>query len=219
MIYSAKVKRKLPKNPGDRRKAVLKRVAVFDYDHTLITGDSFLPYLINVAGRMHTYKALLGGLCSAAISLLIGTNVDGWRTHLKAYLLKNLLAGKRYESLAHAATETRQWQTEKDAVMLSLREHADRGDIIVIASGGLNLYLPELLRGVPYQALICTDIGVENGVITGAMIHGNCVRLRKAERVAQWLAANGPFDESYGYGNAPHDLPMLELVQHRVVVT
>ncbi|MDD3371960.1 MAG: haloacid dehalogenase-like hydrolase, partial [Alphaproteobacteria bacterium] len=69
------------------------------------------------------------------------------------------------------------------------------------------------------DALICTDIGVENGVITGDMIHGNCVRLKKAERVEAWLAEHGPFDESFGYGNYPHDVPMLNLVKHRIIVS
>jgi phosphoserine phosphatase len=50
------------------------------------------------------------------------------------------------------------------------------------------------------------------------MTKGNCVRLRKAERVAEWLQDNGPFDDTYGYGNAPHDLPMLELLNHKIIV-
>jgi phosphoserine phosphatase len=103
--------------------------------------------------------------------------------------------------------------------MAALREHNAAGDVIVIASGGLNLYLPELLIDVPHAALICTDIGMQNNVATGEMINGNCVRLRKAERVSEWLAANGPFGESFGYGNYPHDVPMMNLVKHRIIVS
>jgi phosphoserine phosphatase len=46
----------------------------------------------------------------------------------------------------------------------------------------------------------------------------NCVRLAKAERLRDWLARNGPFRSVAGYGNAPHDLPMLALCDRRTVI-
>jgi phosphoserine phosphatase len=103
--------------------------------------------------------------------------------------------------------------------MRALRDHHAQGDKIVIASGGLDLYLPELLQNIPYDALICTQIGTSDDIVTGEMINGNCVRLRKAELVGAWLAANGPFEQSFGYGNYPHDVPMLGLLKHRIIVS
>ncbi len=194
-----------------------KRAAIFDYDHTLITGDSFMPFLAAVGGRVKLYATLGTGLVLLGFHRLRGDVTDP-RHFIKDYLLKKILAGRARDSVQQAAIKTRHWQKENPEVMLSLREHADRGDIIVIASGGLNLYLPELLRNTPYHALICTDIGMDKDVLTGDMINGNCVRLRKAERVAEWLAANGPFDEIHGYGNAPHDLPMLEHATHKNII-
>jgi phosphatidylglycerophosphatase C len=204
---------------GQEGVGVQKKVAVFDFDHTLILGDSFFPYMIYVAGRVQTYMALLEGMFLLAIGFLKGNPSIGWRTFLKAHLLRRLLAGRRRDTLDQASSKVREWQKQKQPVMEALFEHSRKGDMIVIASGGLDLYLPELLRDIPHNALICTDIGVQNGIVTGEMINGNCVRLRKAERVAQWLAANGPFEESWGYGNYPHDLPMLELLEHRIVVS
>jgi HAD superfamily hydrolase (TIGR01490 family) len=197
----------------------MKRVAVFDFDHTLIAGDSFWPYLIAVAGLLATTRALIEALALFAARHLRSTQPNELRTFVKAHLLRRLLAGRRRDQLDDAASHTRRWQKENPLVMQALREHHASGDVIVIASGGLDLYLPELLRGVPHDALICTDIGVENGIVTGEMIHGNCVRQRKAERVGTWLAANGPFGESWGYGNYPHDLPMMNLVKHRIIVS
>jgi len=210
MIYSGSVKREdeLP-----------KRVAIFDYDHTLITGDSFLPFLSYVAGRIQTYAALGEGLARCGLTRARGQVTEGWRTPLKSHLLMRLIAGKRVEDMQEAAVKTRLWQTKNVPIMKALHEHHEKGDRIVIASGGLDLYLSELLRGVPYHALICTDIGVKDGIITGEMINGNCVRARKAERVGAWLDANGPFEESWGYGNYPHDVPMMELVRHRIIVS
>ncbi|NTU76734.1 MAG: haloacid dehalogenase-like hydrolase, partial [Alphaproteobacteria bacterium] len=81
-----------------------------------------------------------------------------------------------------------------------------------------DVYLSALLEKVPYDALICTRLQAKDDVLTGLMESGNCVRQRKAELVAAYLAAHGPFAESWGYGNLPHDLPMLALVQHKIIV-
>jgi len=195
---------------------VSKKVAVFDFDHTLITGDSFWPFLSYVAGKRRTYAALSEGL--VALGLRRGEKEESARTFIKRHLLHRLLAGRSSEELKEPAIRTRLWQKENTPLIRKLREHHEAGDAIVIASGGLDLYLPECLRDIPYDALICTDIGIKAGVVTGEMINGNCVRLKKAERVGKWLAMNGPFDESFGYGNYPHDVPMMELVKHRIIV-
>ncbi|MDR3450754.1 MAG: HAD-IB family hydrolase [Alphaproteobacteria bacterium] len=198
-----------------------QKLAIFDFDHTLVAGDSFWPFLEYASGCAATYAALAEGLARFALHRAQGGQGGGreeMRTFLKAFLLRRLIAGKNQETIVAAAARTRLWQKMNAPVMHELREHHEKGHKILIASGGLDLYLPELLRDVPHDALICTDIGMQNGVATGEMIHGNCVRLRKAERVGEWMAANGPFDESWGYGNYPHDVPMLTLVKHRIIV-
>jgi len=197
----------------------MKRLAIFDFDHTLITGDSFLPFLAFAAGRAQTYAALAEALTLLGIRKAQHKVPQGARSFLKSHLLYRLLSGKKRDALHDAAAQTRLWQTENTSILRRLHDHHDRGDTVLIASGGLNLYLPESLRDIPHDALICTDIGVENGVVTGDMINGNCVRQCKAERVASWMTVNGVFEETFAYGNYPHDLPMLNLVQHRVIVS
>jgi len=54
--------------------------------------------------------------------------------------------------------------------------------------------------------------------LTGAILGGNCVRQHKADQVKQTLEQLGDIADSWGYGNFPHDVPMLALVQQRVLV-
>jgi HAD superfamily hydrolase (TIGR01490 family) len=199
--------------------AKMKRVAIFDFDNTLIEGDSFLPFLTYAAGIAPCYAALVEAGAAFVLLRARGKKTGSLRTFGKGFLLNRLLKGKRREDLAAAVSKTRAWQKINEPVMRTLREHREKGDMIVIASGSLDLYLPELVRDIPHDALICTDVGIENGIVTGEMIHGNCVRLKKAERIKAWLEANGPFEESFGYGNYPHDVPMLEVVKYRVIVS
>jgi len=195
----------------------MKRVAIFDFDNTLITGDSFMPFLCYAAGVVPSYAALAGALAAFVLLRARGKKTESLRTFVKEFLLRRLLKGKRREDFAAAISKTRAWQKINEPVMRTLCEHREKGDMIVIASGSLDLYMPELLRDIPHDVLICTNVVIEDGIVTGEMIH--CVRLKKAERVKAWLEANGPFEESFGYGNYPHDVAMLELVRYRVIVS
>ncbi|MGB9152411.1 MAG: HAD family hydrolase [Alphaproteobacteria bacterium] len=197
----------------------MKKAAIFDFDHTLIEGDSLWPYLGYAVGKGLSYVALAEALAVLTLRYVQFRQPESARTFIKDRILRNLLAGKKQAALAPASARTRIWQKENAQMMRRLQEHRANGDVIVIASGSLDLYLPILLRDIPHDALICTEIGVKNGIVTGEMIKGNCVRQNKAARVKEWLDANGPFDETYGYGNYPHDVPMLNLVKHRIIVS
>jgi HAD superfamily hydrolase (TIGR01490 family) len=199
----------------------LTGLAVFDVDDTLIKGDSFMPYLYHLRGRFKTMYAL----AASAIAYFRERPADhivDMRTFLKDQLMRRLLKGVSVTDSNDAAEKLRIWRQWYAPMRDKLMDHYAKGHHIVIASGGLDLYLPEILKDITYHALICTEVGHEGGVITGQMTNGNCVRERKAELVSEYINAyvskNGPIGESWGYGNYPHDVPMLQLVKHRVLV-
>ena len=191
----------------------LPTLAVFDFDGTLIEGDSLWPFLIATAGMPKT----LWAFASAFVQLALTPSVPDARTFVKIHVIQKILKGRTAESLAPVVTALPSWRRWKEHVRQRLLTHQAQGHHILIASGGLDLYLPTLLADLPHHALICTQTEQRDGILTGRLQNGNCVRKRKAELVAAYIAQHGPFGESWGYGNAPHDLPMLELVKHRLV--
>ena len=196
-------------------------LAVFDYDHTLITGDSFWPFLTAVAGWPRALLALAEGVGLFGLRSIQNKNdpaLSDPRTFVKAHLLHRLLRGVPVEKLRPAIETTYGWQTWIDTMRQTLMDHHAQGHHIIIASGALDLYLPQLTKDLPHDALVCTKIEVIGGIITGVMTNGNCTRLRKAELVRDYIAAHGPFAESWGYGNYPHDVPMLNLLKNRIIV-
>lgn len=199
----------------------LPTLAVFDFDHTLIRGDSFWPFLTSVGGWPRSLLALMEAF------YLFGQrwrkdksdpSLADLRTFIKARLLQKLLAGKTPSELAPAIAETRAWQKWNGPMRQALLDHALQNHKIVIISGALDLYLPALTADLPPHKLISTQMEIRDGVVTGIMRSGNCVRGRKAELLAEFLAQNGPFADSWGYGNFPHDVPMLGLLKHRILV-
>lgn len=194
-------------------------VAFFDFDGTLIHGDSLLMFVAEVIGRRRTRMAFADALRSATHRHLRGRGpgVD-FRGSVKAILLKRTLHGLPLGD-AHAAAERvaagLRWYTP---ILDTLHEHRRAGRRVVIATGALDVYMPALLRGIEVDDVLATGMEVHDGRLTGRLATGNCVRLDKADRVRAWLSAHGPFGETWGYGNRPSDLPMLALVDRRVVV-
>lgn len=193
-----------------------RTIAVFDFDDTLVKGDSFFPFLIYIAGLPKVLAVLMVSLVTYHLSARF--RGEELRTYIKNKMLKEIVKGKKLSDLTHVTDRMHKEVLWLDPQLYLLRDHHQKGHHIVIASGGLDLYLPALLRNIPHHALICTDVGIKDGVITGDMIHGNCVRFCKAERVRAYMESQGGFDDSWGYGNAPHDLPMLALMKHQTVV-
>jgi phosphatidylglycerophosphatase C len=196
-------------------------VAVFDFDDTLIKGDSLWAFFAFAAGWPRVIMAMLqAGLQYASRYMQDKSDpvIADERTFLKSFLLEKLLAGKSAADLQPAIKKLSGWVKWNEPILAVLREKQAAGSLILIATGSLDLYLPELLKSLPPHDVVCTRLEIKDSVITGVMSSGNCVRDRKAELVAAYLAKKGPFIESWGYGNYPHDVPMLNLVKHRIIV-
>jgi phosphatidylglycerophosphatase C len=196
-------------------------IAVFDFDDTLVHGDSMWTFFAMVAGWPKVGLAFLEAV--AQFTWLHFLHKDDRAavdrgTFFKTYMLQRLLAGRHVSEFKEPIARLREWIRWNDAMRNALQEHYAKGHHVVIASGSLTLYLPDLVKDLPHHTLLCTDIDVVDGVTTGIMSRGNCVRVGKAERVAAYMAEHGPYGESWGYGNFPDDVPMMNLMKHRVIV-
>lgn len=199
-----------------------KVIAVFDYDGTLTTSESFKQFLSLLSSPAVFYYRLIEGVLRFFYGRWRGVASaapdPSLRTFVKHHLIKSILAGRRADSLTPAVKNLHAMRQWNHPVYEKLLYHHVRGDHIVIATGGLDLYIYELLSHVPHHAVICTEVAVVDGVVTDSMPRGNCTHTRKAERLRQYMAEHGPFDDSFGYGNAPHDLEMLKLLNHQMIV-
>lgn len=192
-------------------------IAIFDFDGTLIAGDSLPRFLDEVAGVPRTRTAMVaavaGALAAHAVGRPPGADFPG---SVKALLLRTLLKDIPLTAAYDAGRRLKarlRWLTPQ---VEALHRHATAGHRIVVASGALDVYLPILLQGLPVDDVLATDMELRDDRLTGRLAAGNCVRALKAERVRPLLAAAG--GPSWGYGNRPHDLPMLALVDHPTII-
>jgi len=199
----------------------LQPLSVFDFDGTLIHGDSLWSFFALAAGWPQVALASAETVAAFTVQHFLHQDdraVVDRKTFFKQQMLQRLIAGKRVEDFKQPIAALRDSLRWNETLRQTLQEHYDQGHHIVISSGALDLYLPELVKDLPHHALLCTTIEVDGGLATAVMPDGNCVRQGKAARVTNYIASHGPFGESWGFGNFPDDVPMLNLVRHRIIV-
>jgi HAD superfamily hydrolase (TIGR01490 family) len=197
------------------------KLALFDLDHTLLTGDSdvlwcdFLmdkgvldrkEFAARNADMEARYKAGTVGLQEFAdfyVGTLAGKTPAQWEPMRQEFLAAYIVP--------------RIGQAAQDLV----RRHLDAGELVVMTTA-TNRFITELTAlyfGIEH--LLATEPELEAGIFTG---HTQCtlnMREGKVTRLHEWLAAQGrrlgDF-ESTGYSDSINDLPLLKAVNRPVVV-
>ena len=190
-------------------------VAIFDFDGTLIHQESMAMFLCAIAGK----KAFTSACCIAGIKAAM--TISGHRLDIfRAEVLRRALVGKTLTQ-AWRATErvfTRiNWIKRTTEALI---RHKDEGCHILVATGSLSIYVSGLLmmKGIPVDGLLATEIGLNGDVLTGEMITASCTGVEKARRVREWLFSGRVDGPIWGYGNLPHDSAMLALTDHPTVI-
>lgn len=187
-----------------------RTVAAFDFDGTITRRDSLIPFLARLAGWPRVAWAL---------ARIAPTYVRD-RDVAKEKLLTALLRGVPHADVASAGmvygVEVARSQI-RPAMRDKLAWHRGEGHEIVIVSASLDVYLREVADALGIDALLCTQLEVdEAGRCTGRMLGGNCRGEGKATRLRAHLGE----DECvlWAYGNSSGDAAMLAMADHPVRV-
>jgi len=105
--------------------------------------------------------------------------------------------------------------------MLDRLERHRRDNCKALLVTAANSFLAEpVARLLGFSDLICTQIETSNGKLTGRIGRMPAFRQGKVVLLAEWLRENKiSLKDSWGYSDSHNDLPLLELVDHPVMVT
>ena len=198
----------------------MKRLALFDLDKTLLSGDSDDEWFAFVADQGVLDRAREEALHADLIRRYLEGSVDA--LEFCEFFLRLFVPHEMKTLLAWRET----WLRERilpripAAARELLAKH--RGDLVVIATA-TNFFLTEPIAAeLGVEHLIATEPAMRNGRFTGKVAGTPAFREGKAARVVEWLAARGGslegFDESWFYSDSINDRPLLERVTHRVAV-
>ena len=197
-------------------------LALFDLDHTLLTGDTdalWAEFLIAhgeidagtlVAANADMERRYQAGLataeefCGFYVSTLKGRRVEDCLALRHTFFLESIRP--RIPDAARALVEG----------------HRANGDVLILTTA-TNRFLTELTaQYLGIEHLIATEIEEVDGVFTGKTCGVLNMREGKVSRLAQWLQARGWAESLMGeatfYSDSINDLPLLSVVAHPVAV-
>jgi HAD superfamily hydrolase (TIGR01490 family) len=209
------------RSPSTPSGGPMTRLALFDLDHTLLLGDSdvlwcdflmdqgvlaradFAQRNADIEARYKTGAVDAAEFANFYVSTLAGRSPAQWESVRQQFLREVIVP--------------RIPQAAKDLVA----SHQRAGDLVVLTTA-TNRFLTELTAvHLGFAHVIATEPELVDGVFSGATTGVLNMRGGKVVRLHAWLQARGAqlqqFD-STGYSDSINDLPLLEAVDHAVVV-
>lgn len=192
--------------------------AFFDVDHTLIDVNSGASWLRH---SWYTGKA----------STLQTLRAVGWLLRYKLALLDleavSALAARDYRGVSadDLAAEARSWFRRDVEAHICVEgrarvaEHQARGHVVALLTSGTRFSVTPLAELLNTPHLMCTDLEVEGGLLTGRHVAPACAGAGKVVYAERFAAEHGiDLARSYFYTDSYSDLPMLERVGHPRVI-
>ena len=188
-------------------------LALFDFDGTLTTSESFPTFLRMLVPRT---RLLWGGVLAAPLVLayrwrLLSGNV------VRAAILRVAARGLDAETVAvvgerHAREIVP--TTLRPDMLARLRWHRDRGDVVAVVSGTFDICIAAwcAAEGV---ALLASALEQRNGKLTGRYAGPQCAGEEKARRIRATYDLSA-YAQIHAYGDTVEDLPMLALADRAV---
>jgi len=136
-------------------------------------------------------------------------------TDLKTRILARLMGGwpvARYRELADQFARERVPRLLRENALARLRWHRARGDRVIVVSASMREWLEPFCREQDVE-LLCTEVEVVAGKLTGRLAGSNCSGVEKVRRIKQHVDLT-QYAAIHAYGNSRADHEMLAIAHH-----
>ena len=193
-------------------------VALFDMDRTLVdthTAKLYVRYQREL-GEIGPLQALrtsywllqytLGVINAEQVAMHV---LEGYRGKTEVWL--------RERCQRWFQSHVREWISSVGRARV--REHIRAGHAVALATSAVHQIAEPLARELSIPHLVCSELEVRDGELTGAFNRPLCYGAGKLERARALLSGLGArLDQVAFYTDSITDLPLLEAVGHPIVV-
>ncbi len=183
-------------------------LALFDFDGTITTEDTFTKFLFYSTPK----SRLIIGLCLTSpiiamykLGLLPASKTRPVLSKVAFWLRSPSDVQKSAKKYVDEYIPT----TLREEMIEKIRWHSEQGDEIYLVSASLDPYLSIWCKQKG-MALVCSTLEVRNGRYTGNYVNGDCSKQRKVTGIQQATDLSS-YSKIYAYGDTVEDLPMLGL--------
>ena len=184
-----------------------RALACFDFDGTMIRGDSITAYLRLARRRGYLSPAgMIGvGVHTGAYFLNLETG-DQVKTHALRFLSR--LTDRQRRALDEDFVRQELIPRIYPDALAQWKKHQADGCVMLLVSASTENYMRLIADYLRADCLLCSRVS-RDGVVTG-----NCKGDEKVRRINAWLrvhAIQPDWPASFAYGDSFGDLPMLRL--------
>ena len=193
-----------------------KNIAVFDFDGTLTTRDSFLAFIKWACGSVSYYTGFIR--FAPMLVLMLLHLYPNWKA--KQRVFSHFFKGWQHSWFKALGED---FSAEIDLMrnepnIQRLREHVERGDTVYVVSASLPEWVEPWCKNLGVNTVLATEVEVdENGRLTGRFKTKNCFGQEKVDRLLQ----AEPHREDYfltAYGDSRGDKELLAFADEGVNV-
>lgn len=191
-----------------KKKAVKKSIAFFDFDGTITTKDTLLEFIRFSKGN---FKFFVGFLLNVpylvAYKMKIISNQTA-KEKILGFFFKNTPVDK-FSELCSSFSKNILPKLIRSKALEEIRKLEGQGFLIVVVSASPQNWI-QSWAGETGVELIASCLEVKEEKLTGKLLGRNCHGEEKVRRISEkHIIAN--YDTIYAYGDTSGDLPMLKL--------
>ena len=188
-------------------------LAIFDFDGTMIPGDSIVSYLFfaRKKGLLSAGRLLWAGLSAGLYRLGL---MDAGRAKSAALAFRKDVPAEKLDSLDRAFARELLRKIRPDA-LCAMNERKSQGDTVILLTASTDHYMRFVAEGLPADRLICSVTDRDGRVLRN---------LRGSEKAAALneyissLPGKPDLSASCAFGDSASDLPLLRLTGHPFLV-
>jgi phosphatidylglycerophosphatase C len=192
-------------------------LAIFDLDGTLVTRDSFVPFILSYTIKRRRFWPIL--VIPFWLALYVARLISA-RT-VKERLITLVFRGEKKEDIAgHAKSFCTSWVDThlRPVLMAKLREHQQAGHRVILVSASPDLYVSRIGKHLGIDETVCTRVAWNDEICSGKIVGPNCKGEEKVNLLGEYLQVKKLPDPSYAYGDSKSDLPILRWSSHGYLV-
>lgn len=188
----------------------MRSLALFDFDGTLTTRDTFLDFHRFYWGKRYFF-ALASAAGKGVLSMKFG------RDFMKEAFLTSLWKGVPHKEYLDGALRYSESRVEELLMPLALsvfNRHIERGHDVYVVTASLKGWIEPWAS--KYEVpVIGSELEAVDGILTGRLSGANCWGPEKPRRVVEMIDLKG-YDKIYAYGNSAGDREMLLMADVKV---
>lgn len=188
-------------------------IAAFDFDNTLTTRDSLLPFLFYSTNKFKACFYLIL-LLPAFISFLLKIKT---RQEVKEKILSRFFKGISYQTLQSWGKDYADNQLDRylnPEAIEKLRWHQSKGHRCFLISASLEFYLQPWALRHGLEDVIASQLEIDPaGLVTGRLKGLNCWGPQKVSRLRAYLG-EAAYLQLYAYGDSRGDEELLQLADY-----